>query len=142
MSITHCVGLTAVAVIWMSGKPNAGYLATIGPAPLRFNIPARGQDVTVILPPLAMKDPEPEVEFYGPPVPSTPLAPVTAAAPAAMPVIAPPTDPMTTFTPQMLIQFFSGDATNHDYNVVMPVPFSPPPASIPAPPSRATYTKQ
>jgi hypothetical protein len=141
MSMTHCIGIAALAVVWMNGKPTVGYLARVGPAPLRFQTPARPEDVTVVLPPLAMRDPEPVLEFLGPPMPETPLAPMVLEA-ASEPALPPPTQGTQVLTPQMLIQFFSGDSTNHDYNVVAPIPFSPPPANISAPPSRATYTKQ
>ena len=142
MSIGYCVGLAAAAVIWMGGKPSSGYLARIGPAPLRFQPPPKGPDVTAALPPLAMSDPKPVEEFLGPPAPTN--APVAVAtvvepAPAPAPVAVAPAEPI--FSPQMLIQYFNSDGTNQNMNVLVPYQFTPPPAGIPAPPSRATYIK-
>jgi hypothetical protein len=144
MSITHCVGLTAMAVIWMGAKP-AGYLARIGPAPLRFQAPSRAQEALVALPPLAMSDPPPAPEeIYGPPPPMEGVVTeaVVEPAPVATPVFQAPQEGAT-LSPQMLIQFFNRDGTNQDFTVVAPYQFNPPPATtIPAPPSRATYTKK
>ncbi len=139
MNITICVGCTAVAVMWMGAKPG-GYLGKVGPAPLRFQAPSRGQDALVALPPLAMSDPPPEPEeYYGPPLPPDGMIVTEASSEPAPEPVAVPVDPMANLSPQMLIQFFSG--TNQDYTVVAPYQFSPPPApNIPPPPSKATYS--
>jgi len=142
MNITYFVGMTAIATIWLGGKPTVGYLARVGPAPLRFQAPARGVDITVVLPPLLMKDPEPIVELIGPPIPDEAPAPtpVVSTNAAPKPAFVAPIDPTANLSPQMLIQYFNGAGTNHDYSVLLPYQFSPPPAAnIPAPPSRATY---
>jgi hypothetical protein len=148
MNITYFVGMTAIATIWFGAKPAVGYLAHAGPAPLRFQEPVRGLDVTVALPPLAMKDPEPELEFFGPPIPTEEPPPATVVAvsstnAAPKTAVAVPVDPMANLSPQMLVQYFNGNGTNRDYNVILPYQFTPPPApNIPAPPSRATYEKK
>ena len=96
------------------------------------------------LPPLAMKDPEPApienlkspVETNAPPIVEMP----TPGPVAPMPTMTAPMEPI--LTPQMFLQFFNDkNGTNRDYNVVLPYQFTPPTApTIPAPPSRATYT--
>jgi hypothetical protein len=141
MNVIGCLGLTALAAISFGAKP-VGYLARIGPAPLRFQAPAKGLDVTVALPPLVMCDPPPEKHEV------TTIEPVTVETPdpAPKPIVvaspAPRVEPE--FTPQMLLQFFHHNGTNNEPNVVMPFQFIPPAAEpvIPAPPSKATYTKK
>jgi hypothetical protein len=134
------MGLTALAAVWMGAKPT-GYLARIGPAPLRFQAPAKGIDQSVVLPPLAMKDPEPAPELIGPPPPTNVVSTVEPQ-PAPTPAPAPaPVETQPTFTPQMLLRFFNGSGTNQEFNGLVPYQFSPPPTtSIPAPPSKAVYT--
>jgi hypothetical protein len=143
MSIAHLVGLTAIATIWLGAKPTVGYLARVGPAPLRFQPPPKAAEVTVALPPLAMKDPEPVIEYYGPPAPLeepivTTVTSSTNAAPVQPQVAAPD---VSALSPQMLIQYFNDRSrSNQDYSVLLPFNFSPPPAAtIPPPPSKATY---
>lgn len=141
MTIGHCMGLAAVAAIWMGGKPSIGYLAKVGPAPLRFKAPAKMPEEILPLPPLAMEEPPaPPPEEMGPPPP--PVMPVVAAEPEPEP---PPQQPVVQpppiLSPQMLVPFFSRVGTN-DVTAIVPYQFSPPsgPSSIPAPPSKATYT--
>lgn len=141
MTIGHCMGLTAAAVIWLGGKPSPGYLAKVGPAPLRFKAPAKGPEATVALPPLVMTDPPPPPpEEYGPPPPTNaPVAVVeTVAPPEPAPVQTVALPPV--LSPQLLIPFFNRSGTNQDVGVVVPYQFSPPAATIPAPPSRAVYS--
>jgi hypothetical protein len=149
MNLNCCLGIVAAAAVWMGPRPAIGYLTRVGPAPLRFHAPPKAPEEMMPLPPLAMKDPEPEPEVYGPPPPAdwTPPPTPVVQAQAQPTVVAPqmaPTDPTAGLTPQMLIQFFNDrKGSNQDYNVVVPYQFNPPPAtSIPAPPSRATYIKQ
>jgi hypothetical protein len=142
MNIALCVGITATAVIWMGPQPGAGYLARVGPAPLRFQPPPKNLSELGPLPPLAMSDPEPApVENLKPPI-ETNAPPVveTTETPAPVPV-APQVGPAEpAWTPQMFVQFFNErNGTNHDFNVVLPYSFMPPATTIPAPPSRATY---
>jgi hypothetical protein len=118
----------------MGAKP-VGYLARIGPAPLRFQAPAPGPEHTVVLPPLAMSDPLPEM--FGPPAPAV-IEPVIQPQPSA-PTPEPPRQPE--LTPQMFLPFFNRSATNQDYNLALPYVFTPPVTAIPAPPSKATFTK-
>ena len=144
MNIALCVGLAATAVIWMGATPGVGYLQRVGPAPLRFQPPPKPLSELGPLPPLAMKDPEPPPpEILGPPmVTNAPPAVVeTKVTPAVVAPMA-PVEPV--FTPQMFVQFFNDrngtNGPNHDYSVVVPYQFIPPPAtSIPAPPSSAIY---
>ena len=136
------IGVAALAVISFGAKP-VGYLCRVGPAPLRFQAPCKGPEVTVALPPLIMSDP---------PAPATEVKTnetVTVEAPAQpAPVVVttpPPVQIEPAFTPQMLLQYFNrgGGGTNHESSVILPLQFSPPTAPvIPAPPSKATYTKQ
>jgi hypothetical protein len=148
MNMNCLLGIVAAAAVWLGPKPAIGYLTRVGPAPLRFQAPPPPADQMVPLPPLAMKDPEPEPEFFGPLTPEDWKPPVVEAVQAPPPMVVAPqlaaTDPAAGFSPQMLIQFFNGrKGTNQDYNIVVPYQFNPPPATtIPAPPSRATYIKQ
>jgi hypothetical protein len=146
MNTVCFVGIAAMAAISFGAKPaGIGYLPAIGPAPLRFQSPCKGMEMTVMLPPLVMSDPASatnqvtmttnETEIVEAPAqPTTPL--VVAAQP---PVVVEPA-----FTPQMLLQFFrSSNGTNQTPGFLMPFQFIPPATPvIPAPPSTATYTKQ
>jgi hypothetical protein len=139
MNMMSCIGFAALAAISFGAKP-VGYLARIGPAPLRFQAPCKGPEMTVNLPPLAMSDPPATSE-----VKTNETIIVEAPVQPALPlvVVASPTPVETAFTPQMLLQFFNRNGTNQEPNVIMPYQFSPPAtAVIPAPPSKATYTKQ
>ena len=133
------VGVAAFAAITFGGKP-CGYLARIGPAPLRFQAPPKGPDYTVALPPLKMSEPPPELREVTTNETATLQQPVAITPPPAQPAVV-PTEPA--FTPQMLLQFFHQNSTNYDASVIVPYQFNPPSAPIiPAPPSKATYTKQ
>jgi len=142
MKTLSLIGLAAAGVIAFGGNP-PGYLSRIGPAPLRFQPPPKGPEVTVILPPLAMSDPPAPahevitnetvtVEAPEQPAPTVVSSPAVVVEPA--------------FTPQMLLQFFNRNgtnATNLEPSVFVPYQFTPPSMPvIPAPPSKATYTKQ
>src|SRR5436190_18523456 len=143
MNIGICIGLTAAAVIWMGPTPSVGYLKRLGPAPLRFQPAPKALSELGPLPPLAMKDPDPPLpEFLGPPIATNtpPVVETTVSAAIVAPMA--PVEPV--FTPQMFVQFFNDkngtNGTNQDYSVVVPYQFIPPPAAtIPAPPSSATY---
>lgn len=137
MKIMSCIGLTALTAMSFGGNPN-GYLTRVGPAPLRFQAPPKGPEVTVALPPLAMSDP---------PAPAhevTTNETVIVEAPKQAPT--PPPQPVAVaepaFTPQMLLQFFNRSGTNQEPSVIVPYQFTPPSTPvIPAPPSKATYQK-
>jgi hypothetical protein len=146
MSMNLCLGLAMSAMISMGPRPAVGYLAKLGAAPMRFQAPPRAPEELAPLPPLAMTNPPPPPpEDFGPPAPPENTATVVEAvtpAPAPVAQAAPTAENGMGLTPQMLIQFFNEKrGTNQDFNVVVPYQFTPPPsASIPAPPSRATYT--
>jgi hypothetical protein len=148
MKMMSCIGCAALAAIAFGGD-HSGYLARIGPAPLRFQPPSKGPEVTVILPPLAMSDPpapgaEHEVIITNDTV-TIEEAPETTSA-ASPPPKQPAVVVEPAFTPQMLLQYFNHRATNANDNessVILPYQFLPPSnPTIPAPPSKATYTKQ
>jgi hypothetical protein len=145
MSCIGCAALTAIAF----GGDHSGYLPRIGPAPLRFQPPSKGPEITVTLPPLVMSDPptppsEHEVIITNDSV-TVEEAPETSSASSP-----PPPQPAVVvepaFTPQMLLQFFNHRGTNahgSESSVILPYQFLPPSnATIPPPPSKATYTKQ
>src|SRR3954471_7114508 len=120
MKILSCIGFAALAAISFGANP-VGYLAKIGPAPLRFQAPAKGPEATVALPPLAKSDPPPaphdevitnETATIEAPA-QPPQSVVVEAAPAPKPV-----EPA--FTPQMLLQFFNHNATNQEPSVITP----------------------
>ena len=143
MKIMSIIGLTAAVAMSFGGNP-AGYLPRIGPAPLRFAAPSKGPEITVSLPPLVMSDPPAPAHEV-----TTNDIVTVEAPPQAVATISPPAQPAVVvepaFTPQMLLQFFnrnSANATNQEPASVMPYEFTPPgSAVIPAPPSKATYTK-
>jgi hypothetical protein len=146
MKMMSCIGCAALAAIAFGGD-HSGYLPRIGPAPLRFQPPSKGPEITVTLPPLAMSDPpapppEHEVIITNDTV-TVEEAPETEPAPTTQQpaVVVEPA-----FTPQMLLQFFNRKGTNANGNessVILPYQFLPPSnPTIPAPPSKATYTKQ
>ena len=143
MKIMNIIGLTAAVAMSFGGNPT-GYLARIGPAPLRFAAPSKGPEITVNLPPLVMSDPPAPVHEVTTNETVTVEAPpqqVATTSPAPEPTVV--MEPA--FTPQMLLQFFNrngANATNREPAVVVPYEFTPPgSAVIPAPPSKATYTK-
>ena len=144
MSCIGCAALTAIAF----GGDHSGYLPRIGPAPLRFQPPSKGPEITVTLPPLVMSDPpappsDREVIITNDTV-TVEEAPETALPPP------PPQQPTVVvepaFTPQMLLQYFNQRGTNAhggESSVILPYQFLPPSnPTIPPPPSKATYTKQ
>lgn len=141
MSLLNYMGVTAALVIFAGPKPQPrGYLAKVGPAPLRYRAPALPPEMIIPLPPLAMTN---EVEKIAPAETAAstnepPAQTVTIATNA--PVVAAPVSGESPLTPQMFVQFFNKDgSSNAPVSVIAPIPFSPPPSSIPAPPSRATY---
>lgn len=151
MNMSCLLGIVATAAVWLGPTPAIGYLARVGPAPLRFQAPPKAPEEIVPLPPLAMKDPDPEPpQMFGPPPPPVDweapseetihAQPQVVVAPQVVPV---PIDPAATLTPQMFLQFFNEHrGTNGDFSISVPYQFSPPPVmTIPPPPSRATYTK-
>ena len=136
----------ALTVAASDPVPGPGYLATLGPPPLRFQAPPK-EVVKYILPPL--ETPEEETEkteaTVVPPLP--PPVPVTVIQPPPVePVIltnqqftvivdgSKPEDPGS--GTQALLKFFSR-GTNQT-TIVAPVDFRPPQVS-PAPSSKATY---
>ena len=143
MKIMNIIGLTAAVAMSFGGNPT-GYLPRIGPAPLRFAAPSKGPDITVNLPPLVMSDPPApahEVTTNETVTVEAPPQPVATTSPPPQPAVL--VEPA--FTPQMLLQFFNRNgakSTNQEPAVVVPYEFTPPGSPvIPAPPSKATYTK-
>ena len=140
MNTVIFVGIAAMAAISFGAKP-VGYLARIGPAPLRFQTPCAGPEMSVELPPLKMSEPAPALRE----VTTNEIASVETAVDIAPPlVVSSPATPIEpAFTPQMLLPFFTRYSTNAETSVMFPYHFTPPVApTIPAPPSKATYTKQ
>jgi hypothetical protein len=140
MNTVFFIGIAAMAAISFGAKP-VGYLARIGPAPLRFQSPCKGMEMTVALPPLVMSDPPATNQVTT--INETEIV-EAPAQPAPTAVVAPPPAVVEpAFTPQMLLQFFNRNGTNQEPTVIMPYQFTPPATPvIPAPPSKATYTKQ
>lgn len=126
------------------------YLATIGPAPLRFQKPALV--ASLALPPLLMHDPVPPPPEVVPtkPAPVAANPPPAAEAPVSAPALPPPAllPPATSDTnappilsPQMLLHFFnqwSGTNRAPTTTIVTPVEFTPPRPFAP-PSSTSTY---
>jgi hypothetical protein len=140
MNTVIFVGIAAMAAISFGAKP-VGYLARIGAAPLRFQTPCAGPDMTVELPPLKMSEPAPALREVTTNEIAAVEAPVDTTA--ALVVSSPAATVEPAFTPQMLLQFFNQNSTNYETSVFVPYNFNPPVApTIPAPPSRATYTKK
>jgi hypothetical protein len=146
MKMMSCIGSAALAAIAFGGD-HSGYLPRIGPAPLRFQPPSKGPEVTVTLPPLVMSDPpappsEHEVIITNDTVTVEEAPETTPTPPPQQPAVV--VEPA--FTPQMLLQYFNHRGANTNGNessVILPYQFFPPAnPTIPAPPSKATYTKQ
>jgi hypothetical protein len=130
--------LVAVFGCTVLAGPQRGYLATLGPVPLRFQASPLPPTVVCVLPPPAR-----EVPVASAPVclqqmsqPTNETVAVQSPAP-----VAPSTMPETTneaiVTPQMLLEFFRQKA-GHDTSVVLPLNFVPPQSSY-RPSSTATY---
>jgi hypothetical protein len=142
MNIIGSIGFAVLAAISFGAKP-PGYLPRIGPAPLRFQPPAKSPELTVALPPLVMCDPPPEKHEVMTNDAVTVEAPVQTPPPPV--VVGPaPVRAQPDFTPQMLMPFFTNHGTNQAPQMMVPFEFIPPAATptIPAPPSKATYTKK
>ena len=125
------------------GSTQAGYLAAVGPSPLRFR-PAPPQ-LLLRLPPLPKEELPPSVPM--PVAKEQPNITITAPSPAPEPVIVvPPTGATneTAITPETLVQFFRQNAAqgkSPETTVVLPLNFAPPvPATKPS--STATYEQQ
>lgn len=143
MSLLNYIGVSAASALVIFAGPKIqprGYLAKVGPAPLRYRAPSLPPELIIPLPPLAMTN---EVEKIAP-VETTASTNEPTAQPVVVttnaPVAAAPVTGEGLLTPQMFVQFFNKDgSSNAPVSVIAPIPFSPPPSSIPAPPSRATY---
>src|SRR5438105_5903916 len=120
MNAVFLVGIGAMAAISFGAKP-VGYLARIGPAPLRFQSPCKGMEMTVALPPLVMSDPPATNQVTTTNEQVIVEAPVQPAQPLV--VAPPPVAAEPAFTPQMLLQFFNRNGTNQEPTVVMPYQF-------------------
>ena len=142
------MALIGAVLVYAGPPPGVGYLARVGPAPLRFRAVSARLNPTTVLPPLKMNDdvtnapaaipiqttePEPappasnELVFQGP----EPLATViTNELPAAE----------IPSGPQLLLRYF-GHSTNYDGSISTSVEFTPP---SPPPPrgSTATYISE
>jgi len=119
--------------VFCTGLANAGYLPSIGPAPLRFRAPA-SVTTAFVLPPLpvdplapAIKEPEPAVAGE---------LTVTAGSAVRLTVVDAPagTNEMVV-TPHMLLELYR---QQRDTKILTPLTFVPP---VPAPSgsSQATY---
>lgn len=147
MKTTYYMALTAAMVICLEANPGAGYLARLGPAPLRFQPTPKLLSEVGPLPPLAMNDPEPKLaEPVGPPAPlpltnSAPL--ITFSSPLTpAPFLGPMAPVEQSLSPQTFLQFFNdagGTNRNSDVSAAVPYQFMPP-VTIPPPPSRAVYS--
>jgi hypothetical protein len=150
-----CLILPAVA--WTG----PGYLATVGPAPLRFWSPARPQPA-----PVATNTPPPVVSAQtGTPDPYDYLAafgsPTTVPMPqttsnvemnaasqppqqpgALQPVASQPgaLQPGDVVSPQMLLQYFNKNTNGTGAGIIAPVNLSAPHNNTPPPSSSATYS--
>jgi hypothetical protein len=141
-----------------------GYLARIGPSPIRFQKPPSDPGMPPELPPLVKAEANPaplpgataspdatlSAEFVGPlpqaptqsslPAPEPIADPVTASTQSAAPSAAVPTPILREMlSPQLLIPYFTGPQGGVSPSLLVPYPFTPPP-----PPergtSRATYS--
>jgi len=149
-------GTAALCLLGSGAMAGGGYLARVGPTPLRFALAAPRLDPALVLPPLKMADESATTNSVENIQPITDEADPEAApeiksdersqSPVFGPLPAPPNTPETNaittpvtgqLAPQMLLRFFTPDKKA----VVVPEPlqFTPPPP----PPSRgssATYT--
>jgi hypothetical protein len=129
----------AVASVAAAGS---GYLACVGPAPLRFReVPPPVTNQVV----LAVPDPEPVATIASPapfgPMPE--LRPPSSEPPAitneAASAIPDTTSPEEVVSPQMLLKYFNKSTNGASSSVVMPMGFTPPKSPEP-PASKATYS--
>src|SRR5437870_13788206 len=113
MNIIGCLGLVAIVTISFGAKP-VGYLARSGPAPLRFQAPAKNPEMIVGLPPLVMCDP-PAATPHEPMTNETTTIEAPVPSPTTPLVVAPPSARVEPeFTPQALLQFFNRNGSNHE----------------------------
>jgi hypothetical protein len=134
-----CPGLTALA------STGPGYLASAGPAPLRFFSP----------PPPAPASADAatstnHVQTAGPTQPEAMPQPIATPAPAVEPVPAQtppatdmnaatePPEPADVISPQMLLKYFNKSTNGTATGIIAPIDLSAPPAQPPS--SKATYS--
>ena len=147
------LGLVAVGLAAYTGQARSpdGYLPTVGPAPLRFQVP-RAAPVFVLPPDKMLTTDSSPSSATDPPASSTPtpgaaettLGPLNISAmllngPTNAPAFLEPKAPPL-ISPQMLLHFFTDSSfTNRQSVVTMPLSFSP---ALPPqyPSSSATYT--
>lgn len=126
-----------------TGVSEAGYLSTVGPAPLRFAAP-RTATARYTMPPLPA-----DRATVQPPMPAAAeLAPVTIStqSPFFVPPLGlglPPAAPdQSGVTPQALVEVYKQNSACKDQRdpaVVVPINFVPPSPPPPQPSSTATY---
>lgn len=138
-----CALLTG-ALFSVAALGGGGYLARVGPKPLRFAEPAPRRDLAKALPPLDMGEhvntntvheygPQPlpdyaaagiDEEWIGPNIPES-------TAPA-------PNSGLRQVTPETLLQFFPISRGTNTAIIIAPIEFTPP-APVPVRSSTATY---
>lgn len=157
--------LLGLALAIASGRAASGQLAAVGPEPLRFQKPV--VLASLVLPPLAMRDPAPPLPVPQPapapatnaapaPVSAPPLAvaptndtpvtvvptndtPVTVVPPTVIALVpAPDTNAPVILSPQLLLQFFQRIGTNRATSIIEPLDFRPADPP-PLPSSTSTY---
>src|SRR5262245_44384036 len=144
------IALLSAALIYAGPPVGVGYLARIGPTPLRFRSAVR-ENPAATLPPLQIPDESPnllvdendegEPQQENPEQKQSVLAPLPdlSAVPQSAVTNAPPAL-QGTMVPQMLLQYFNY-ATNHGAFISAPVEFTPPGPPITRG-SSATYISQ
>ncbi len=148
--VLYCLILGCLAVA-TTGISNPGYLAIVGPVPLRFERVPRPPAKKFVLP---IPPPEPvadQPKMPTKPLPSSTLSEHVASGPATPPPPAPPqmgpagqsalapAPQEGAISPQMLLKFFNKTATStNSTSVIAPMDFSPPGITAPPPPSAAT----
>lgn len=158
---SHILILASATLATLAGP----YLRVAGPSPLRFSVAAPEM---IVLPPLVLADP-PEFAATNaaasplpePPLPTSPGPKIVTtepapASPAMVSALTTPASPAeaaeplfpgppenSSFTPQMLIQFFqqAGQTNRPGVSVIAPVSFTPPPVGA-GQSSSATYIRQ
>jgi hypothetical protein len=128
--------VVAVAMAQFAGAETSGYLPTVGPASLRYQIIPPMVTNQVVLPP----PPAPVAEVVEPPAPVAPAPkapPVITNVGSSAPELAHPEDVVS---PQMLLKYFNKSTNGSSLGIVAPLNFTPPKTAEPAPASSATYS--
>lgn len=141
----------AVLVVAVTALADSGYLATVGPPPLRFESPAKTGGARVALPPLPLPETNELVAVVEPPAPPPlEIPPPSTNPPPILINIFGGSDPATNswplaareadvVSPQLWLKYFTKNTNaGASGGIIAPLGFQPPQPTVP-PSSKSTF---